>query len=215
MSNKKINTYILLLISASVLLGVVIYPNLPDQIASHWNVKGEVNGYMSKFWGLFLMPLITFFILILFNIIPKIDPLKENIKKFRPQFNNFITLIVLFLLYVHSLSVLWSAGYQFNMTIAIIPALAIFFYSIGNLLENSKRNWFIGIRTPWTLSSDNVWNKTHKVGAKLFRISGIFTALGLLAPKYILWFILTPILSSIIFLVIYSYLEYKKENTKS
>jgi uncharacterized membrane protein len=215
MSNKKTTIYILILITASVLLGIILYPNVPDQMASHWNIEGEVDGYISKFWGLFLMPLISIALLILFTIIPKIDPLKENIEKFRKYFNNFIALIILYLLYIHGLTVSWALGYQFNMTLAILPAMGVLFYFIGELLEHSKRNWFIGIRTPWTLSSDNVWNKTNKLGAKLFRLSGVLIILGLLIQKYVLWLILAPILSSVLFLVIYSYLEYQKENNKS
>jgi uncharacterized membrane protein len=215
MSNKKTTIYILLLITVSVLLGIVLYPKIPNQMASHWNAEGKVDGYMPKFWGLFLMPLISFAILILFNIFPKIDPLRKNIEKFRVYFNNFIALIILFLLYIHSLTIFWSLGFQFNMTIAILPAMAILFYFMGTLLEHAKRNWFIGIRTPWTLSNDNAWDKTNKLGAKLFRISGIITILGLLVQKYAIWFIFTPIIASVLFLFIYSYLEYQKENNKS
>jgi uncharacterized membrane protein len=78
-------------------------------------------------------------------------------------------------------------------------------------MEKAKKNWFVGIRTPWTLSSENVWEKTHKIGAKLFKAAGITALLGVLAPAYSFFFILGPILAASLYLVLYSYLEYRKE----
>ena len=85
----------------------------------------------------------------------------------------------------------------------------VFFYT-GVLCENAKRNWFIGIRTPWTLSSERVWDKTHKIGGRLFKIAGIVTLLGAFFPKYAVFFILIPTLFVAIYTVIYSYVEYQK-----
>ena len=81
---------------------------------------------------------------------------------------------------------------------------------MGVLIEKSKRNWFVGIRTPWTLSSDRVWEKTHKIGGKLFKIAGAIVIIGMFFPDYLTWFILVPILIAAIFPVIYSYFEYRR-----
>jgi uncharacterized membrane protein len=89
--------------------------------------------------------------------------------------------------------------------------IGLLFFYIGILLENAKRNWFIGIRTPWTLSSEKVWNKTHKLGSKMFKISGIIVLIGFLFQKYVTYFILIPTLFVAFYLVIYSYVEYRKE----
>ena len=89
-----------------------------------------------------------------------------------------------------------------------------FFIFIGFILRKVKRNFFIGIRTPWTLSSDVVWDKTHKLGSKLIIHSGIITLIGIFFQNYMLWFILTPIIVSAIILLIYSYLEFRKEEKK-
>ncbi len=96
----------------------------------------------------------------------------------------------------------------------LIPALGILFYYAGILVENAKRNWFIGIRTPWTLSSEKVWDKTHKIGGKLFKIAGIIALLGILFQKYALFFVLVPIISVAIYTIVYSYFEYQKETKK-
>jgi uncharacterized membrane protein len=93
----------------------------------------------------------------------------------------------------------------------MIPFMGILFYYSGVLIENSKRNWFIGIKTPWTLSSEAVWNETHKIGGKLFKIAGIIAIFGIFFLKYALFFILVPIILSSIYTIIYSYLQYKKQ----
>lgn len=157
------------------------------------------------------MPLISLGMFFLFISTAKIDPLKENIKKFRKYFDIFIVLIIVFMLYAHSLALFWSFGFRFNMVQAMIPALGILFYYCGILIEKSKRNWFIGIRTPWTLSSDAVWEKTHKLGGKLFKISGIIAFSGIFFLNYAFFIFFIPVIFSAIYTVVYSYIEYKKQ----
>lgn len=207
---KKSKIIILAIIFLSFIVGIYLYPQMPDKMASHWNTQGEVNGYMPKFWGLFLMPLISLSLFFLFILLPKIDPLKENIEKFRKHFDGFLILIFFFLFYVHLLTIFWNMGIVFNMNRVLIPALGILFFYCGILIENAKRNWFVGIRTPWTLSSDIVWEKTHKVGGKLFKIAGVIAVSGIIFPNYAFFFIIIPILLVAVYTVLYSYLEYRK-----
>ena len=142
-------------------------------MASHWGVNDQVNGTMSRFWGAFLMPLMSLAMLGLFLLIPAIDPLKANIAQFRGPFNLFIVLMIVFLTYVHGLTIAWNLGYTgFQMSTALLPAMGLLFIFVGYMLAKAKRNFFIGIRTPWTLSSDTVWDKTHALGSKLFIASG-------------------------------------------
>ena len=209
---KKIILGIILL---SFAIGIYFYYQLPDQIASHWNFKGEVDGYMPKFWGVFLMPFVSIAMWILFIFIPKIDPLKKNIEKFRKYYDNFIILMILFLFYIFLLTIVWNSNLRFNMGQAIIPAIAVLFYYIGSLMGHMKRNWFMGIRTPWTLSSEKVWDKTHKLAGKLFKLMGVIMVFGLLFPEQLVWFVLLPVFAIIIYITAYSYFEYKKiENKK-
>lgn len=207
---KKTNIIILLIIITSFVLAFCYYPQMPEQMASHWNIQSQVDDYMPKFWGLFLMPIICVVIFLLFLLIPKIDPLKKNIEKFRKYFDWFIILIILFLFYIYLLAIFWNLGYRFQMGQMLIPALAVLFFYIGILLKQAKRNWFIGIRTPWTLSSDIVWQKTHKLGSKLFKITGIIVLFGMFFPKYFIWFILIPTIAAVLYALIYSYFEYQK-----
>jgi len=209
---KKTTIAVILIILLSFAIGIYSYQNIKeDRVASHWNIDGNVNGYLPKFWGIFLLPMILIGLYLLFLFIPKIDPLKKNIQRFRKYYDSFILIIILFLFYVFILTILSNFGYIFNMTKILIPAIGLLFFYIGIIMKKLKRNWFIGIRTPWTLSNDEVWEKTHKLASVLFKTAGIILFFSILFPsKYFLWFILVPIFIIIVWLVLYSYLEYKK-----
>lgn len=213
MSVRTTTIIVLIMILAAALAGLLLWSRLPDPMASHWNANDQVNGYISRFWGVFLMPLVALGMFLLFLLIPNIDPLKANIAKFRGVFNVFIVCIVGFMLYIHALTLLWSLGYtSFGMSKAMLPALGLLLILIGNLMRQAKRNWFIGIRTPWTLSSDTVWDKTHQLGAVLFMISGALALLGgFFGGMTALWFFFVPLMSSTVFLLIYSYILYQRE----
>jgi uncharacterized membrane protein len=198
------------LIVFSFAIGIYVYPQIPNMMASHWNTEGQVDGYMSKFWGLFLMPFAIVGLSLLFIIIPIIDPLKSNIEKFRVHYDRFIILLIFYLFLIHIFVIVWSFGYRFNILYFMMPALGFLFYYAGILTENAKMNWFIGIRTPWTLSNEDVWNKTHKIGGMLFKIAGLIVFSGAFFSEYTIFFILVPILSVVVFTVIYSYVEYQK-----
>mgnify|MGYP003477413722 CR=1 FL=1 len=117
---------------AATLAGLLLWNRLPDQMASHWNVNDQVDGYTSKFWGVFLLPLITLAMLVLFLVVPSIDPLKANIAQFREAFNLFIVLIVAFMLYIYGLSLAWNLGYtDFEMSRAMLPAMGLLFIFVG------------------------------------------------------------------------------------
>ena len=207
---KKTTLGALALIAISFIIAIWFYSAMPEQMASHWNSAGEVDGHMSKFWGLLLMPIISSAMLLLFLAIPRIDPLKRNIKKFMKYYDWFIFLIIVFMLYIYALTISWNLGYKFNMTLMILPALGILFIYLGFLTEHAKRNWFIGIRTPWTLSSEKVWNKTHKLGGKMFKIAGVIALFGVVFQKYAMWLILIPVLIAGLYPAIYSYFAYQK-----
>ena len=109
---------ILAMVLLAFLLSAVVYPYVPDQVASHWDAQGQVNGYMSKFWGLFFLPLLQVGMVALFLGLPKIDPLKANIEQFRTQYETFIIIIVVFMLLIHLQVILWNLGVRisFNLT---------------------------------------------------------------------------------------------------
>lgn len=208
---RKVTAAITGLVLLSFILSIYFYPQVPDQMATHWDSQGEVNGYMSKFWGTFLMPLLITGLVILFLVIPKIDPRKENIEMFRKHYEGFRLVLIIFLVLVHLHILLWNTGTQISPNAVIPLGMGLLFYYAGVLTENAEQNWFIGIRTPWTLSSENVWKRTNCLGGKLFRIAGITAFSGVFFPEYAIYFILVPAVIVVVITVVYSYLEYKKE----
>jgi uncharacterized membrane protein len=201
----------LIAILAATLASVLVYPRLPELAASHWNAAGQVDGYMPRFWAAFLMPIISIGMLCLFLVIPSLDPLKANITKFRSYFNAFIALIIVFLLFIHGITLAWNLGYdQFNMSNAILPAVGLIIIFAGIMMAKAKRNFFIGIRTPWTLSDDTVWNETHKLGSKLFIGAGIVMVLSTFFGESGFW-IMFPVLMLAAFIpVVYSYILWRR-----
>lgn len=203
-----------IIVLTQFLVGIYFYPQMPDQMATHWNISGVVDGYSSKVLGLFVLPLISIGLLFLFLGIPKIDPLK-NIEKFGKYYWGLVVLLLVFFLYLDSLLISWNLGlFNFSMVQALAPAIGMLFYYLGVVTENAKRNWFVGIRTPWTLSDENVWDKTHKLGGKLFKICGLLAVFGTVAEWFALLLILAPILLAVIYLTAYSYFEYQRQQPK-
>jgi uncharacterized membrane protein len=202
---------IFLIILVNFVSSIILYPLMPEMIASHWDMNGIVNGYMPKFWGLFLVPFLTVGITLLLVFLPRIDP-KGNIKKFSSSYESFLIAFIAFMTYIHALTLAWNMGIRFSFNIATIPAFAILFFCLGMLLGKAKQNWFIGIRTPWTLSSETVWDKTHKLGASIFKGCGILSLAGIFFPTYSIIFMLVPVILGSIYLTFYSYFEWRKIN---
>jgi len=204
-----------------ILMGIVIllaaavslyaYPRVPDVIATHWSDQNVVDGTMGKFWGLALMPLMLLGIGALLMAVPHIDPLRKNIEAFRPYFNTFVVIFALFMLYIHVLTVLINMGNPLILSQWMMPGMGLFIFYTGVLMQKAKRNFFIGIRTPWTLSSDSVWEKTHRLGGWLFKAAGIITMLGIIFPSQSFLLLMVPMLAAAFIPIIYSYFAYQRE----
>ncbi len=186
------------------------YNILPNELATHWDINGEADGFGNKFMGLFLIPIITAFIYLLLRLIPIIAPHKKNIAKFIDTYSWFMIILLVFLTYVHFASIAFNLGYLFDMTNLIMTPMALLIFYSGVLIERAEQNYFIGIRTPWTLASKSVWEKTHKLGGKLFKYAALLILIGKLTPWPVYVFLIS-ILGSTIIPIVYSYLEFKKE----
>ncbi len=212
MNTKATNFILLGSVILAAALCIFVYPWLPDEIAAHWNASGEADGTMPKLWGLFLLPAIMAGLFVLYVLIPKIDPLRANIESFRKHYNLFWIFMSVFFLYILCLVIAWNFGYTFNFAAAIILATAGLFYVLGGILEKSKRNWFFGIRTPWTLSSDVVWDKTHALGGRLFKVAAAVSLVGIFFPgEAPVIFSIVPLLAAAGISAVYSYVIYKKQ----
>jgi uncharacterized membrane protein len=193
-----------------VLLSLYFYSELPAQMATHWNAYGVANGFMDKDIALFLLPGISFVVYVILMLVPYFDPLGKNIRHFHDSYELMALSFVLFLSYIQGLTILANLGRDFNMVVALIPAFAGLLFILGRMLAVAKRNWFVGIRTPWTLSSEKVWNRTHSLGSKMYQASALLTLGGVLMQDEAAFFLLVPVLATSIFLVVYSYMEYRK-----
>jgi uncharacterized membrane protein len=212
MSTKSATIAIIVMLAVSFIIAVALYPTMPDPMPSHWNAAGEIDGYMSKFWGMFLMPLITIGLFLMFLAIPRIDPLKANIAQFIESYNTMMVLLVAYMLYIYILTLLAALGYAFNMTTWLLPAMGILFIAIGFLIGKAKRNFFIGIRTPWTLSSDTVWAKTHALGKWMFIGAGGVSVVCAFLGEFAFWIMMLSLMAAAFVPIIYSYVLWKREN---
>lgn len=202
---------ILLLVVLTLAVTVIAYPALPDRIPSHWNAAGEVDGYLPTPWGVLIVPLLMIPFAALLFLLPRIDPLKANYRKFRPYYDGFILVFVGYLFVIQLQILLWGLGYPVSPNLLYPVLIGGLFIYLGFMLEHAEQNWFVGIRTPWTLSSERVWKKTHARGGTLFKVAGIVSMAGALFGPYALWFILVPALAVSAYLVVYSYLEFRRE----
>lgn len=207
-SMQKLQLFLILL---SVFSSILIYPSLPEDLASHWGENGQVNGYLPKFWGVALIPFIMIIFTVLMYYLPSFDPLK-NISKFKRDYEIFVVVILAFFFLIHLQVLLWNIGIQISPNLIIPIAIGMLFLYIGYLLPKTKRNWFIGIRTPWTMSSDIVWEKTHAIASKLFFIVGIIAFFASIFQDFLLILIIVPIILAALITVVISYLEFKKIN---
>jgi uncharacterized membrane protein len=207
---RKLRFAALAIVILSFLPSLYFYPQMPERIASHWNARGQVDGYMARAWGAFLLPAVSLALLGLFWLIPLIDPLRRNIEKFRGQYEGFVLLFALFFGYLHLLTLLGNVGVKINLLAALSPAFGILLYYVGVLTEHAKPNWFIGIRTPWTLSNEIVWERTHCVGGKLFKLCAPLAALGVFFGEWELLLLMGPLLAATVYMIVYSYVEYQR-----
>jgi uncharacterized membrane protein len=208
---KLIRPAVILVIILTALMTLVVYPAMPDLVASHWNANGELNGTMPKFWGLLLLPVLMAGFCTLLMVLPRIDPLRENYRKFQDYYDGFVLVFAVFFFLIQLQIILWGLGMQVSPNLTMPVMIGVLFIFIGFLLEHAEPNWFVGIRTPWTLSSGSVWKKTHTMGAKLFKIAGVVSMIGILAGRYAYLFILIPVVAVALATVVYSYTEFKKE----
>jgi len=201
-----------LLIVAAWVFGFYFYAHFPAQVVTHWNYNGQPNGYSSKAVGAFLLPAILTFIYGLFLGLPYLDPKKERYESFAKIYTLFRGLIMGVLLVIFLTASASNLGYPIQ-TGSIIPIIiGLLFIVLGNYMGKIKPNWFVGIRTPWTLSSENVWNKTHRLGGFMFVLFGAGLVATPLFPASakLLILIVGVVLASVIPMA-YSYILYRKE----
>ncbi|AFM02137.1 MULTISPECIES: SdpI family protein [Desulfitobacterium] len=210
-SLSKIISGILVIIN--IIVGIWAYPQLPEQVPSHWNFAGQVDGYSGPFAGAFLLPLIILGVYIIFWIIPRIDPKRANYLKMGRVFWIVSTTLVVFLSLMYWGTIAVAIGYFETLPRWYFSGIGIIFILLGNYFGKIKFNYTFGIRTPWTLANEEVWAKTHRFAGPIWIVGGILMALtGLLPAAWTVpLFVIVMCLIAVVPMA-YSYLVYRKLN---
>ncbi|HMM42592.1 MAG TPA: DUF1648 domain-containing protein [Thermomicrobiales bacterium] len=204
-----------LLMAGMFLASAIAWPTTPDRVPMHWNAAGEVDGYGGKLEGLFLLPAITLGLYLLLLFLPRIDPGRANYSLFSGSYAIIRISMVVLMAAIHALVLLWIKDIKVNASLVVMTGVGLLFIVIGLVLGKVQPNWFVGIRTPWTLSSRRSWVRTHRLGGWLFIAMGLvmiaaeFLSASLMAPV-----ILVTTLGSVVVMFVYSYLEWRKDPDK-
>lgn len=212
MKSKHISIILLALIMVSFMATLALYSQLPNQIPMHWNVKGEVDRYGGRIM-IFMTLGLPLLLMGLFKVLPMIDPKRDNYRKHKKAYEMTIFGIVLMMVILHWMILLSSVGYNIKID-QIVPILVgVLFIVIGNYMTQVRHNYFFGIRTPWTLASETVWKKTHRLGGYLFSFTGIMTIiLSIINTEYAFYGLMIMVFSLVFITFTYSYILYRNEN---
>ena len=208
----------LIVLAVAFLFGLVVYPQLPEIVAVQWDAQGNVSNSMTREMATFFVPVLGLFVWGLLILVPNIDPKKANFPKFAGTYWLISSSVMLILGLVYIAQNLVALGIELPMARIGIAVVGLLFLILGNEMGRFRPNWFAGIRTPWTLSNDEVWRRTHRVGGRLFFGGGIaILVLGLvLSTPLAFGMILTVAFGVIIYTMIYSYWLFRRleaENT--
>ena len=157
----------------SFILAAALYHRLPESIPTHWNAKGEADGFTPKPWGPFVLPIVTACTYGVLLVVPRISPRGFRMARFARVFELIQLAIIAFLFGVNVLVLLAGIGADVPIARAIHVGVGLLLVVLGNFMGKLTKNYFIGIRTPWTLASDEVWLRTHRLGGKLSVVGGI------------------------------------------
>jgi immunity protein, SdpI family len=201
----------ILLIVFSIISSFYFFQQMPEKIPTHWNFKGEIDNWGSSLSHLLTINLVMIGMYLLFLSLPYIDPRRERYEQFKKVYHIFKNILLLFFTIILFITNLSALGYDIDVGTYIPLLVGILFIAIGNYMPKIKMNWFMGIRTPWTLSSEKTWNKTHLLGGKLFMISGLLIAIqGFIPENYRLPIFILAIAIILIGTIFGSYLIYLK-----
>ena len=200
----------ILLVLAMIVVGCLVYNKLPAIIPIHRNAQGVPNGSWSKLWTLIGLPIAVIVLIVLFYFLPKLDPRKKNYPWFATAWEAMQLMILWFFSYIYFVIIYIVLHPNISIMPWMLGGIGVLFVALGIGMRHVKSNYFIGIRTPWTLENETVRNKTHKVGSRMFGLAWIvFLVNAFWSALFIPVFIVTIILC-ILIPVVYSYVEYKK-----
>ncbi len=194
---------------AAILIGsAMVYPSLPEQIPTHWNVHGRIDAYGSKSWAVFLMPGLMIAMLGLSLLLPSMSPVSFKLDTFRATYGYIIVVVLGLFAYIQVAMLIAASRPGLNLGRVLIPGIFVGLALLGNVLGKVRRNYFVGVRVPWTLASERVWNETHRLAAWLLFAAGLLGALIALAG-YPLG-AMTTLVPALVTPILFSFVRYKQ-----
>lgn len=212
-SPRPIMTYIAILImAAQVLISVVTYPLLPAIVPSHWNMAGQVDAYSSKLFISIFFPLLSVGLYTFTRGLFIIGPRLGNQPKYAnlAVINIILVGVLLLMLVMHLASTAISLGMPIDITLVVSLSVNLLFIFIGNYIVKLRRNFWGGIRTPWTLASDTVWERTHRLGGWMFVLGGLLGLVLSFIPPLRFWSLISITLIVSLVPIVYSYIAYQR-----
>ena len=199
-------------VAANATLSAAFYSRLPDPCPIHWNLHGQIDGYGTPFEVALLGPSVSAGVALLLIVLPLLGPFKRNFMSFRVVYGRISAVILTFFVAIQLVILLAAVGNHLRMGPLFAILIGLLFACLGNWMGKLRRNFYVGIRTPWTLANEVVWEKTHRIGGKLFVAAGLITALtGFFAGDIICFVVLmTSILGSVTWSVLYSLVVYRR-----
>ena len=202
---------ILILLIVSFIGGAYFYPSLPRMLPSHWGFNGQVDGYSSKELIAFGFPAIALAMYVMMLIIPLIDPKKKNYDLFKGAYYVIRTIIVVFFLLMFWCIIIFGLGYKINIEKIVVISIGVLFMILGNYMGRIRQNYFVGIKTPWTLNNEEIWTKTHRLAGKLWVIAGLVMIITIFINSVLTFSIMIALM---LYPVFYSYLLHVKMQKK-
>jgi uncharacterized membrane protein len=203
----------LLISAAFILIGLIVavwlWPRLPAQVPSHWNVHGQIDGHMPRFWAAAFPPLMVLALAFLTWLLPAISPNRFRIGPFAQVFTGLMLVIQGFILVVGMCVLLVGAGYALPMPKISMLGVGALMVILGNYMGKLQRNFFIGIRTPWTIASEATWERTHRLAGKLFVLAGLVVLVGTIFGLPF-WVGIACILAAALIPAAHSYVIYRR-----
>jgi uncharacterized membrane protein len=178
MAIRRADVLGLALIGGVVVLAATLYGRIPATVPTHWNWAGQPDGFLPKPLGVFVLPLVAAVTWAVLAVLPALSPRGFSMERFRGTYDVLRTTIVGFVVLVATAQLLVAAGWRLRIDVVIPVAVGLLLAILGNYMGKVRRNFFVGIRTPWTLASEEVWLRTHRVAGKLFAVAGVLVAAG-------------------------------------
>lgn len=199
------------IVGAMALFSAAVYGRLPERMATHWNLAGEPDGWSGRA-GAWLLPAVALGTWALLMALPRVDPRGDNYARFRDTYLLVVNLTLLLLGVLHVATLGSALGWPVEVDRVVNAVLGVLFVAMGNVLPRVRPNWFLGIRTPWTLESDRVWRETHRLGGRVFVAGGcLLLLLALLPGAAAAWLLLPVLIGTGLLPVLYSYLVWRRE----